>query len=126
MATEILPDLGFDKGTAVRFIVRRLGDTCTVLYAGDHANDADAFTMTNALKGIALGIGPNAPDTARYCLPDPATLTDFLQQLLEHLAGSEDGQRAGGLRDDDGHSGGRCGETTQSRLASNVAITYSA
>ncbi|MBI3464340.1 MAG: trehalose-phosphatase [Planctomycetes bacterium] len=85
MATEILPDLGWDKGTAVRFIVRMLGDNCSVLYAGDHANDADAFTVTNALKGVTLGIGPDAPDTAHYRLSDPSALNDFLKQLLEQI-----------------------------------------
>jgi trehalose-phosphatase len=93
MAVEITPDLGWNKGTAVRTILEHLGaalpprsgDDFCVLYAGDEANDADALETVAALGGIALGIGPQAPDAARHRLPDPAALIAMLKRLLAAL-----------------------------------------
>jgi trehalose 6-phosphate phosphatase len=87
MAVEITPELGWNKGTAVERILDSLpaGDLC-VLYAGDEANDADALETVVALGGIALGIGPRAPDAAQHRLADPAALIAMLQRLLAALA----------------------------------------
>lgn len=86
MAVEIVPELGWNKGTAVQRILDSLsGDDVCVLYAGDEANDADALETVAAMGGIALGIGPQAPDAARHRLPDPAALIAMLGQLLAGL-----------------------------------------
>jgi trehalose-phosphatase len=80
MALEIFPELDWDKGTAVRLLVKRFGeDDPWVLYAGDGANDREAFQTALALDGVALGVGPEAAAPLR--LPDPRSLL----HLLEHL-----------------------------------------
>lgn len=87
MAIEMTPDIGWDKGSAVMMIVRRMGsNTVLPLYAGDDANDADAMIAVAALGGVAIGIGPSAPPAALYNLPDPASLGHCLDALQEMLA----------------------------------------
>lgn len=92
LAVEIVPELGWTKGTAVREICKHLGDGVIPLYAGDHNNDAEAFAAAAALGGISIGVGPEAPQNARFCVPDPVLLADVLFNLLESL---EDAQASG-------------------------------
>ncbi|MCB1919298.1 MAG: trehalose-phosphatase [Candidatus Competibacteraceae bacterium] len=87
LAIEVLPEIGQDKGTALRTIVAQdSAEPATVLYAGDATNDEPALTATRALGGIALGIGPEAPAVAEYRLPDPAALHSLLARLAEEIA----------------------------------------
>lgn len=82
MAIEIAIELGWHKGTAVRLILEHLGSqSATILYAGDNANDADAFDAVASLGGICLGIGADAPATSEYRLSDPAALRVCLEEL---------------------------------------------
>jgi trehalose 6-phosphate phosphatase len=86
MAIEITPDLGWTKGSALRAIVSQVGgDAVLPLYAGDEANDTDALTITVQAGGVAIGIGPVAPATAQYLLPDPRALGCCLDALLKML-----------------------------------------
>ena len=86
MAIEITPDLGWTKGSALEMIVDRIGaNTILPLYAGDDANDADALSAAAVRGGVAIGIGPRAPLTAQYHLPDPSSLGRYLDTLLEML-----------------------------------------
>ncbi len=83
MAVEIVPDLGWSKGTAVRIMIGRAGDPATVAcYFGDHANDADAFEAVTALGGLSVGVGDSAPGCARFRLEDSQALGALLDQLL--------------------------------------------
>ena len=68
MAIEIMPDLGWTKGSALRMIAAHVGATGNPVlpfYAGDDANDADALAAAAALGGVAVGIGPCAPPAAQ-------------------------------------------------------------
>lgn len=86
MALEIAPDMGWNKGTAVRMILDHLdAPHAMVVYAGDAANDAEAFDAVAAVAGITLGVGPDAPSIARFRLPDPAALCKFLSRLAAAL-----------------------------------------
>lgn len=86
MALEIVPDLGWTKGTAVRMMIDQAGlDRPAVCYAGDHANDAAAFDTVAALGGISIGIGQDAPPSAQFRLPEPAALHALLADLLAQL-----------------------------------------
>jgi trehalose 6-phosphate phosphatase len=85
MAIEITPDLGWTKGSAVRTMVAHAGTEAIPLYAGDEANDCDAFEATTALGGVSIGIGPRAPSAACHRLPDSAALVNFLCRFLEAL-----------------------------------------
>jgi trehalose 6-phosphate phosphatase len=86
MAIDIMPDLGWTKGSALRMIVAYVGGNALVpLYAGDEANDADALTIAAQLGGVAIGVGPLAPATAQHLLPDPLALRCCLEALLKML-----------------------------------------
>ncbi|MCD4726435.1 MAG: trehalose-phosphatase [Pirellulales bacterium] len=86
MALEIAPDMGWNKGTAVRMILDHLdAPQAMVVYAGDAANDAEAFDAVAAVAGITLGVGPDTPSAVRFRLPDPAALHDFLSRLATAL-----------------------------------------
>jgi trehalose-phosphatase len=87
LAIEVAPAIGQDKGTALRAIIAHAGaGPATVLYAGDAPNDAAALEVATELGGIALGIGPEPPAAARYRLPDPLALSDWLAALAAALA----------------------------------------
>ena len=86
MALEISPDMGWNKGTAVRMILDHLdAPQAMVVYAGDAANDTEAFDAVAAVAGITLGVGPDSPSIARFCLADPAALCEFLSRLAAAL-----------------------------------------
>jgi hydroxymethylpyrimidine pyrophosphatase-like HAD family hydrolase len=87
MALEVTPELGWDKGTAVSMMVRHLrASPYRLLYAGDSANDAAALSTTISLGGIAIGVGPNAPEVAQYSVPDTETLRGGLEDLERGLS----------------------------------------
>lgn len=97
MALEIVPDLSWDKGSAVRQILEAIGHPLAVVYAGDAANDRDALAAVVALGGIAVAVGSSAPDNAEYRLHDCDTLVPFLEYLDEAIASekfpTDSGQR---------------------------------
>jgi len=85
-AWEITTADGWTKGTAVRLILADLGaDRDVLFYAGDGANDAEAFDELAAMGGVTVGIGPDAPKTAAYRMPNQAALIDFLTELDARL-----------------------------------------
>ncbi len=94
-AVEIVPELGWDKGTAVQFILEHLGqDDLLPLYAGDAPNDAAAFEAVGERGGICIGVGSDIPPFAHYCASEPAELLSFLFLLDRYLAA----EQPGGLR----------------------------
>jgi trehalose-phosphatase len=94
-AIEIVPELGWDKGTAVKFILDHLGkDNLLPLYAGDAPNDDPAFELVGEMGGICIGVGTEIPPFAHYCVADPAPLLSFLFAIDKNLAAEEpDGMR---------------------------------
>lgn len=81
-ALEITPAKGWNKGTAVRLILADFGTNGDVLfYAGDGANDADAFREIAVMGGITVGVGTDAPPNAVCRLPNQAALLAFLGSL---------------------------------------------
>ncbi len=85
---ELLPDLDWDKGAAVLWLLEALalaGNDVLPLYAGDDVTDEDAF---RALQGRGLGIvvaaEPRAT-AARYRLRDPEEVGAFLEALAGDL-----------------------------------------
>jgi trehalose-phosphatase len=88
---ELQPDIDWDKGRAVSWLMERLGlDTGGVqpIYIGDDVTDEDAFRL---LQGYGTGIivhGRQARLTyADYGLTDTEDVQRFLQQLTEELDG---------------------------------------
>ncbi len=60
LGLEVIPDLGWDKGTAVREILADLDNGAFPIYAGDSANDAAALATVEDLNGISIGVGSAA------------------------------------------------------------------
>jgi trehalose-phosphatase len=91
MALEVIPELGWNKGTAVAMIVRHLrASNYLLLYAGDSANDVEAMETATALGGIAVGIGPDAPSAAQLHLQGPRDLHEMLVDLVRGLYDAEE------------------------------------
>ncbi|GIW82740.1 MAG: trehalose 6-phosphate phosphatase [Gemmatales bacterium] len=80
-ALEVTLRHGWNKGSAVSTIVQHIGNKPALLYAGDEANDEDAFATVNELGGVSIGVGDRAPSNATHRLPDPEALVEVLQQL---------------------------------------------
>jgi trehalose 6-phosphate phosphatase len=77
---EILPRTNWHKGAAVRWINSRLDEKPALsIYIGDDATDEDAFGVLP--DAITIRVGPQVTSAARYQLPDPAAVHEFLLWL---------------------------------------------
>ena len=88
-AWEITPANSWNKGTAVRLILADSGASSDILfYAGDGANDREAMMEVEAMGGITLGLGPDAPRGTLGRLPNQLGLLAFLSHLRRELEAS--------------------------------------
>lgn len=89
MVFEVRPELDWNKGEAVRLILRLLGFNTTdaaAIYVGDDTTDEDAF---KAMTGTGIGVLVAAevrPTAATYGLADPVEVRLFLERILEEIA----------------------------------------
>jgi trehalose-phosphatase len=90
-AIEVTPTLGWTKASAVRAIVDDAARNAFAFYAGDEANDADALAEVAGLGGVAVGVGPCAPEAAPYRLDDPAGLAGLLADLFTAIGATRSG-----------------------------------
>ncbi len=85
---ELLPDIAWNKGDAVRWIeddaARRQGSAALPVYLGDDQTDEHAFEAIGD-RGVTVVVGPR-PSRARHRLPDPAAVEQLLQRLALRLA----------------------------------------
>lgn len=85
---ELLPDLDWDKGHAVRWILDALGlgpGEAFPLYVGDDVSDEDAFREVER-DGLGIAVRGRRDGTrARYALEDPAAVRRFLGALDRRL-----------------------------------------
>jgi trehalose-phosphatase len=85
---ELQPDVPWDKGRAVRWLLEQVGLTgpdILPVYVGDDETDEDAF---DALSGDGVGIRvgpPDEPTGADYHLRDPDELEGLARELLARL-----------------------------------------
>jgi len=85
---ELLPDIDWDKGRALVWLLEMLGlerETVRPVYIGDDITDEDAF---RALKqsGIGILVSEQSQSTpAHYSLKDPAEVERFLRALTARL-----------------------------------------
>jgi trehalose 6-phosphate phosphatase len=79
---EIVPATNWNKGSAVQWINQQLGGRRVLsIYAGDDTADERAFrTLADA---VTIKVGALPETDARYRLPDPAALHEFLAQLAD-------------------------------------------
>jgi trehalose-phosphatase len=77
---EIAPRTGWNKGAAVQWINRQLGaDPALTLYVGDDTSDEDAFRVLP--DAVTIKVGSIPATHARYRLPDPVAVRQFLLWL---------------------------------------------
>ena len=81
---ELLPDIAWNKGNAVRWIqadaARRLAGPPRPVYLGDDRTDEHAFEAVGD-RGVTVIVG-RAPSAATYRLPHPAAVERFLDRLV--------------------------------------------
>jgi alpha,alpha-trehalase len=89
MVFELQPDLDWDKGRAVAWLLselRRGADSSRVLYMGDDVTDEDAFCAMRELGGISVAVrGGLASSAASYSLESVAEVQTFLDALAGRL-----------------------------------------
>ncbi|MDR7467293.1 MAG: bifunctional alpha,alpha-trehalose-phosphate synthase (UDP-forming)/trehalose-phosphatase [Armatimonadota bacterium] len=87
---ELRPRIDWDKGTAVRWILRRVfgerwPEAVGVIYIGDDRTDEDAFLALPApAVTVRVGLAPTAT-AARYALRDAGDVAQFLERLIGWL-----------------------------------------
>ena len=95
MVYELRPDVDWDKGKTLEWIVDRIGGTALLLpiYIGDDLTDEDAFDAVRN-KGIGIAVcHPEAGDrrsSARFSLADPTAVCTFLDRIDGQLAEEQD------------------------------------
>ncbi len=81
---ELLPDIAWNKGNAVRWIeadaARRFGTPVRPVYLGDDRTDEHAFEAVGG-RGVTVIVG-RAPSAAAHRLPDPAAVERLLDRLV--------------------------------------------
>lgn len=86
MAIEFRPRFAWNKAVALERMIHDLEiGSPGVLFAGDAENDASALEYVRASGGVAIGVGPDAPDVALYRLAGPAELSALLGVLLDAI-----------------------------------------
>ena len=84
---ELQPDVNWDKGHAIRWLMDRLNLTTprvVPLYLGDDTTDEDAFSALADI-GITIRVGDEAYTQAQYLLPNTDAVNDFFEALLQYL-----------------------------------------
>jgi trehalose-phosphatase len=85
---ELLPDIDWDKGKAVLWLLETLGlerAKVRAIYIGDDRTDEDAFhALGQCGVGILVSEQPR-PTAASYSLKDPAEVERFLCELVATL-----------------------------------------
>jgi trehalose 6-phosphate phosphatase len=80
MVVEVLPRIDWNKGRAVKWIVRQLPPTSSLaIYIGDDLTDEDAFLALS--EGITIRVGGFSDTAAQYLLPDVSAVGLFLKWL---------------------------------------------
>lgn len=84
MIAELRPRLERDKGTAVRWLLERVGGTRAAVYLGDDETDEDAFRQIHddGVGIVVRGEGDERLTLARYSLAGVAEVPGFLERLL--------------------------------------------
>jgi trehalose-phosphatase len=81
---ELLPNIDWAKGDAVRIILRHVEgqhrQNAWPIYIGDDETDEDAFEEIGD-AGMTVAVGTRMA-SASFALPDPATVEHFLRQIL--------------------------------------------
>ena len=85
---ELLPDIDWNKGKAMLWLLETLGlegENALPIYIGDDRTDEDAFSALEQ-RGIGILVSDQSPPTAaRYSLKNPAEVEEFMAALAARL-----------------------------------------
>ncbi len=88
---ELRPEIDWDKGRTLQWLLDRMTDVTTPLFLGDDITDEDAFDAVAELSGAGIVVRHNddgdRATAARYALDSPAQVAEFTERLAERLAG---------------------------------------
>lgn len=92
---ELLPDVAWDKGKIVKWILHRIAkpDPTLPIYIGDDLTDEDAF---DAVRHDGVGIiaryseDGDRPSAARFTLDGPAAVCAFIERLTQYMVDGRD------------------------------------
>lgn len=87
LGVEVVPDVGWDKGTAVREVLADVGPDAYPVYAGDAGNDLPAVRAVEAAGGLGIGVGPGAP-AARTRVGRPCVIGSLVILLASVVRGA--------------------------------------
>ena len=84
---ELSPDIGWNKGEAVNYLMSRLGyvdqSRCVAIYIGDDTSDEHAFGALGA-QGVSILVSEVEKETqARYHVKNPAEVGQLLRRITE-------------------------------------------
>ncbi|MGF6885144.1 alpha,alpha-trehalase [Nocardia sp. GAS34] len=86
---ELHPDLHWDKGSAVKWLLGRFGAPAVPVYIGDDLTDEDAFDAVTA-DGIAICVrhreDGDRRTAAQFTVENPARVADLLDRLTNLIA----------------------------------------
>ncbi|MGQ9571160.1 MAG: trehalose-phosphatase [Thermodesulfovibrionales bacterium] len=81
---ELAPDVSWDKGKAVLWVLQRFKDKCLPVYIGDDRTDETAFKAL-CKKGITIRVGKSKKTSAAYYLKGYWEISKLLQQVYEFV-----------------------------------------
>lgn len=86
---ELRPEIDWDKGRTLQWLLDRMTDVTTPLFLGDDITDEDAFDAAAELSGAGIVVRHNddgdRATAASYALDSPAQVAEFTERLAERL-----------------------------------------
>lgn len=83
---EVLPDIAWDKGEAVLWLLRRFGGERYPVYIGDDTTDEDAFRVLSGI-GLTIRVGRSAGTAAGYFVRSHDEVPAVLAGIVAYLSG---------------------------------------
>jgi len=82
---EVRPNLVWNKGSMVKWILKRLGlKNALIIYIGDDKTDEDAFRALRQKKAITALVSKKHKQTAaKFCLNTPSEVFVFLKEIIQ-------------------------------------------
>jgi len=82
---EVLPDIAWDKGTAVLWLLRRFNGRRYPVYIGDDTTDEDAFRVLSGI-GLTIRVGRSARTGAGCYVRSHADVPGILTGIFAYLS----------------------------------------